>query len=60
MINPLHHHACSGCLEKSNRIAELEGYMKEIIAIQPLDVFGPMSDRMREVARKALEEKSNG
>ena len=29
--------------------------LEDIIAIQPLDVFGPMSDRMRLKAREALE-----
>ena len=34
---------------------DLETALKEIIQIQPLDVFGPMSDRMRRIAREALK-----
>ena len=45
---------CNGCFEKDTRIKELEGYMAEIIKIQPLNVFGPMSDRMRRIAWEAL------
>ena len=35
-------------------VNELEAALHEIIEIQPLDVFGPMSDRMRRIAREAL------
>ncbi len=34
---------------------KLERALCEIIEIQPLDVFGPMSDRMRGIAREALK-----
>lgn len=35
--------------------SDLENALREIIEIQPLDVFGPMSDRMRRIAREALK-----
>ena len=34
---------------------DLETALKEIIQIQPLDAFGPMSARMRRIAREVLK-----
>ena len=42
-------------LRKDVLIKELKDAMREIEMVQPLDVFGPMSNRMRKIAIEALK-----
>lgn len=43
--------------QAEERAAELELVLQEILQVGPLNVFGPMSDRMKRLAREALTQK---